>query len=263
MTFDAAFEADKFILERVEGVIHFLSDEAIQWFKTSGVDVCAPSATVYVACMPELDPPIQLPKLSEKDGEWHIVHATGVARVTDDPKWCGDGYLSLAKCEVLVRQGVHLHVYGTFFDRKDPGYAPFVELERRSPYFHIEEQLEFDELLTVLTQYDYAWKHWDVSRMAIWPAFAQYLTANFHAYIQSGLPLMISPFAPPLEVRMVREHGIGLCVAEEELQNLKQILDDNKKNLSAMQQRVHRAKEDVFYYDVQSLLKVIGPHLAS
>lgn len=262
LTFDAVFEAEKFLLERVDGVIHFLSDPVIEWFKTNGVNIACPTATVYVACMPELDPPTKLPKLSEKDGEWHIVHATGVPKATNHPKWGGDTFLALAKCEEVIKQGIHLHVYGTYFDRNRPEYAAYVELERRSPYFHIEDQLEFDDLITTMTQYDYAWKHWDVSRKAIWPIHKG-VTPNFYAYIQSGLPLLLSPMAYALEVELAREHGIGLIVGEGELGNLRQILDDNKQNLAEMQKRVERGKSGVFSYDTQSLLKVIGPYLTN
>lgn len=250
------FLADRFLLENAEGVVHFLSPDAIQWFRDHGVRVSCPTAAVYVACMPELDPPVSLPKLSQADGEWHIVHATGVA-----PNYGDDPFLSLAKCQAVVSQGVHLHVHATYFDQRHPGYAPYVELERRSPYFHIEDQVEFDDLLTLMTRYDYAWKHWDTSGDRIWPAFSSYLTPNFHAYVQSGLPLLMSPQGPPLEVRMAQEQGIGVFVGEDDLPRLRRTLEENRANLPELQQRVQRAKAGAFAYDACSLMGVVGPHL--
>ena len=204
-----------------------------------------------------------LPKLSDADGEWHIVHATGVPEITPywTPEMGRDAILNLAKCEQVVNQGIHLHVYATHFSRRAPGYAPYVELERRSRYFHIEQQLEFDDLLTAMTQYDYAWKHWDYTGIAIWPIFYQHLTPNFLAYIQSGLPFLMSPAAVPLEVEMARKHGIGLFVPEDELSRAKEFLDGNKEDLPAMRRRVAEARKTAFNYDAKSLLKVVGPYL--
>jgi hypothetical protein len=262
LPFADVFEADKFLLEHVDGVIHFLSDAAFEWFRANGVNLRCPAATVHVACMPELEPRTQLPKLSENDGEWHIVHATGVPPVSWTSSMGRDAFLSLEKCREVVSQGIHLHVYGTYFSRNDPGYAPYVDLERRSPYFHIEKQLEFDDLLVAMTQYDYAWKHWDTSGIEIWPAHNEVVPPNFHAYIESGLPLLMSPMGYPAEVRLAREQGVGLFVEEGDLPNLKQILDRNKQNLAHMRKLVQAAKKTAFSYDTQSLLKVVGPYLA-
>jgi hypothetical protein len=213
--------------------------------------------------MPELDPAVQLRKLSANDGEWHLVHATGVAPVWRSRSEGRDTFLSLEKCKTVTSQGIHLHIYGTYFDRDYAGYAPYVELARTSRYFHIEDQLEFDDLLTAMTQYDYAWKHWNTSDIAIRPAFARHLTPNFHAYLQSGLPLLMSPAAPPLEVEMARQHGVGLFVGEEQIYNLRSFLDRNKQQLREMQDRVVEAKRTVFSYDTDALLSVVGPYLAN
>ena len=265
MTFPEILEADKYLLERVQGVVHFLSDAAFDWFREKAVNLRCPAATIYVACLPELEPHTTLPKLSEKDGEWHLVHATGVPPITDSStaNAGSNAILPLWKCEQVVSQGVHLHVYGTYFDRRARGYAPYVELEQRSAYFHLENLLEFDDLLTAMTQYDYAWKHWDMSDVELWPAFRKYLTPNFHAYVQSGLPMLMSPMGPALEVEMTQKFGVGVLVAEPELPRLKEILDGHRKELPEMRRRVEETKNTVFSYDTKALLNVVGPYLQS
>lgn len=261
LSFDEIFEADKFLLERVQGIMHFLSDGVIDWFKEKGVNITCPSATVYTACLPELSPAEFLPKLSAQDGEWHIVHATGVETVNRDPRTGGGAFLPIEKCRIVVEQGIHLHVYGTYFDRKASGYAPYVELERQSKYFHIENNLEFDQLLVEMTKYDLAWKHWDLSAISFWPIYFDYVTPNFFAYLQSGLPLLMSDKMPFRERDLALAHNLGILIKDPDLENVAAILDQHKENIKSMGKAVREASTGVLSYQIDNLLKVVGPYL--
>ncbi len=247
------FHAEKLLLERADAVVHFLSDEAITWFLNKGVKVKGPAKVVYAACMPELSPNRHLEKLSRRDGEFHLVHATGVARPGSSPTLAGyaDHRKKWAR---IVQQGIHVHAYFSHIDTGDKQWAHYHQLARRSPYFHIERQLEFDDLLVAMTQYDYALKHWDLSRLAVYPEFKNYLTTNFFAYLQAGLPCIVSP-TMNAETRLVQQYGIGVVVEENEIPQLRQMLDtqDNHK----LTQRVREAVGSSFQYDHRTLGELV------
>lgn len=261
LSFDEIFEADRFLVERVQGIMHFLSDGVIDWFKEKGANITCPNATVYTACLPELTPSEFLPKLSTQDGEWHIVHATGVETVNRDSRTGGGAFLPIEKCRIVVNQGVHLHVYGTYFDRRAPGYAPYVELEKQSRFFHIESNLEFDKLLVEMTKYDLAWKHWDLSAILFWPIYFDYMTPNFFAYLQSGLPLLMSEKMPFREKEVALANNLGLLVQDADLENLLSILNQRKDDIQEMSQAAKEASHGVLSYQINNLLSVLGPYL--
>jgi hypothetical protein len=261
LTFDETFEADKYLLERVQGIFHFLSDNAIVWFKERGVKICCPDATLYTACLSEQTPSKYLPKLSENDGEWHIVHATGVESVDRDPKKGGGAFLPIEKCRIVVSQGIHMHIYGTYLDRKAPGYAPYVELEKQSKFFHIEDNLEFDQLQIAMTKYDLAWKHWDISVIPYWSQFADYVTPNFFAYLQSGVPLLMSEKMPFREREIALQNNLGIAINDSELKNLATILKNQRDSIKLMSQSAIASSTGVLSYQFDNLLKVMGPCL--
>lgn len=261
LTFDEVFESDKYLLENVQGIMHFLSDGVIDWFKKRGVQITCPTSVLYTASLEELAPTKMLPKLSEKDGEWHIVHATGVEGVNTPPKLGGGAFLPIEKCREIVRQGIHLHIYGTYFDRQLPGYAPYVELEKQSKYFHIENNLEFDKLQTEMTQYDLAWKHWDISTMPFWPEFLDYVTPNFFAYLQSGVPLLMSNKMPFRERDIAEKNQLGILVDDDQLKSIASILDQNKDRIKQMSMAAIEASKGPLSYSIHNLMRVVGPHL--
>lgn len=261
LTFDEVFESDKYLLENVQGIMHFLSDGIIDWFKNRGVQITCPTSVLYTASLEELAPERILPKLSEEDGEWHIVHATGVEGVNTPPKLGGGAFLPVEKCRVIVSQGIHLHVYGTYFDRRSPGYAPYVELEKHSKYFHIESNLEFDVLQVEMTKYDLAWKHWDISAMPFWPEYLDYVTPNFFAYLQSGVPLLMSAKMPFRERYIAEKYQLGILIGDDDLEYTAAILGQNKDRIRTMSAAAIEASKGVLSYPVDSLMKVVGPYL--
>ena len=261
LSFEEIFEADRHLLERVQGIMHFLSDGVIDWFKERGANITCPSAAIFTACLPQLNPPQYLPKLSAQDGEWHIVHATGVELAGRDPKTGGGAFLPIEKCRRVVSQGIHLHVYGTYFNRAVPGYAPYVELEQNSRFFHIEDNLQFDQLLLETTRYDLAWKHWDISQIAFWPIYFDYITPNFFAYLQSGLPLLMSEKMPLREKEIALANNLGLLVPHEQLDHLREILDQNRENIAQMSESVRAARATVLAYPTARLLGMLEPYL--
>jgi hypothetical protein len=261
LTFEEVFESDKYLLENVEGILHFLSDDVITWFKNRGVRISCPSSVLYTASLEELKPEKILPKLSEQDGEWHIVHATGVELANTPPKLGGGAFLPIDKCRVIVNQGIHLHVYGTYFDRNLLGYAPYVELEKQNKYFHIEDNLEFNGLQTELTKYDLAWKHWDISAMPFWREYLDYVTPNFFAYLQSGVPLLMSNQMPFRERDIALKHQVGILIGDDEIGHVKNILEQNKEQIKKMSLTAIEVSKGALSYSVENLMKVVGPYL--
>jgi hypothetical protein len=252
ISYETGMLVERLLLARADGIVHFLADEAVDDLRAQGIVVAAPARVVYAGTMPELSPKERLPKLSAKDGAIHLVHATGVAPPSSDPDFgrYGQHYL---KWPVLLEQGLHIHAYFSHISYDDSAWQVYFDLAERYPNFHMEEQLEFDQLLPALTAYDYALKHWDMRGRPIRPAHMQHLTTNFFAYLEAGLPMIVSPTMAQ-ETDMVAERGIGLVIDEEALPRLGEIL--RSADLTVLRARVDEAAK-AFAYDHEALWEVV------
>jgi hypothetical protein len=85
-----------------------------------------------------------LEKLSEKDGEMHLVYE-GVLSM--------DGYRGrmLPLFEGIAKKGTHIHIYGIGDERT---LKAFMAPQHRLLKYHFEGSLPHDELMSALTRYD-------------------------------------------------------------------------------------------------------------
>jgi len=90
----------------------------------------------------DLKPPIE--KLSEKDGEMHIVYEG----VLSDEGYRGR---MLPLFETMAKEGFHIHIHGIGDERT---LRTFKAPQNRLKRYHFEGSIPHEELMTVLTRYD-------------------------------------------------------------------------------------------------------------
>lgn len=249
-TGEEVFAAEKFFVENVDGIFHFFSPAAAEQLRSDGVNITCPVETIYPACVSELGPHRQLEKLSEGTGEIHLVYAAGIsgrdASATAFQLW--------EKWRAIVSQGIHLHVYVASGVWGESRFVDYRQLAEDSSYFHLEDPVEFDDLLVALTQYDYALQHWDFRLRLVKPGFKYHLSNNFWTYIQAGLPVVVSDTTPG-QVELVSKHGIGVIVSEDAIGRLRPILERQDK--AALDRRVMEAAGSVFQFQADALWKLV------
>jgi len=129
--------------------------------------------------------PSQLPgKLSEKDGQTHIVYIGTVTSVVKD------SHYDLREIfREIADHGIHVHMYVSIWGAKDKAYHGLAE---ENDFIHYHGHLDQKTLLHEIAQYDFGWagfnsnqknrKHLDVA-----------LPNKVFEYIACGLPVLAFP----------------------------------------------------------------------
>ena len=88
-------------------------------------------------------------KISEKDGETHIVYIwTATSRIKDD-------HYDLREIfRILASYGIHTHMYVSIWGAKDQAYP---RLANESAFIHYHGHLDQKSLLQEIMQYDFGW----------------------------------------------------------------------------------------------------------
>ena len=251
-----ALLAERYLLERCEGVYHNYSPEVAEWLRDT-MEIKGPLEFIPPACVPELGPAERLPKLSDRDGEYHIVYAASLGYQKEKGCISKDRgpMTTLDKFRAIASQGIHLHLFHPFLDESHtlPGMEPYFQLARESPYFHIERALPYEELLVELTKYDFGLSHATIdprlpplpTRFPIHgfpknffiyegaevPCLIDHLPASFWTYVEAGLPIIGTP-TQRFVSETIERNGLGLTIAESAMSMLRQRLQElNRKDL--------------------------------
>lgn len=151
----------------------------------------------------------KLPKLSEEDGEIHIVSA---GRIN-----VNEGYRKIMPIlEEIAEQGVHVHLYPVIWS--DNELRSVEEQCKKSRYLHCHKPVPQDKLITEVSQYDYGLI-----------AFS-YVTRNvkygiqnkFFEYQVAGLPIIVTN--DTYTKQKVIEKGCGIYV--KNITELRKILEE-------------------------------------
>jgi hypothetical protein len=184
-----------------------------------------------------LRPQRSLSKLSAHDGELHLVHAHGVGFAGKNPM---ERHIQFwDRWRIILEQGIHIHAYTSYKNLSDPRMSEYHKLSQDFPNFHLEKSVEYDELLLLLTQYDYALAHQNNEDSPLRREFWYHLSNNFFTYLDAGLPIITSPTVLAY-AHYVSTLKIGVVVSDEELKSLKSILE--RQNLSLLINNVKLAR---------------------
>ena len=141
--------------------------------------------TVFYSYISESMVPARLRrKLSEKDGQTHIVYIGTVTSIIED------SHYDLRRIfREIASQGIHVHMYVSIWGAKDEAYPRLAE---ENDLMHFHGHLDQKRLLSEITKYDYGWagfnankknrRHLDVA-----------LPNKLFEYIACGLPVLAFP----------------------------------------------------------------------
>lgn len=251
----SAFQAEKYVAEKADGIFHFFSSSAIERLTRDGMNIICPVETIYPGCVLELRPKRTLPKLSGHDGKLHLVHAHGIGLAGADPRVAGPAQ-NWDKWRKILEQGIHIHAYVTYVSLSDPGLSPYWKLAEDFSNFHIEERLQYNELLVSLTQYDYALIHGNFEGSALKQEFWYFLSNNFFAYLDAGLPVIVSP-SLQAHAYYASTLRIGVVVPEEEISQLKSILTKQDIALFTNNVKLAQTKFEIDHHKLWNLVMPI------
>ncbi len=205
--FDDRKRADEaWILRHADAVYHFFDPKAVERLRAELGFTC-PAASVLPACVDELLPRRELPRLSA-GGELHVAYTAGLpVPGTDLP-----GYLQQlpGRFARLLEGGLHVHVYARSLEGLHPAFRPLLT----DPLFHVEPPVPYDELLDQLTAYDWGYYDFDLERMPIRPGFERFASSGFFTFLDAGIPVLTSPTTPTY-AELVERFGAGIVASGE------------------------------------------------
>lgn len=178
-----------------------------------------------------IDETIESPITSDDNDELSFVYAGGVAT---------DRNVTALACNIeaaifLQKKKCHYHMYPSGWD--DVVYREFIELDKKSEYFHFHKPLPYEELLKEISKYDYV----------IVPLFDDYKDVKNNEYtenkfiyastnkyfdaIAAGLPIVAK--IPTMLLDLIDEHGVALKWTMNEMD-----FDFLKKNKQGLKKKV-------------------------
>ncbi len=218
--------AEEFVLQRADGLIHFHEDGVALYLKER-YGYGQPAIQVRPGCMDEFCIRPGDPKLSELDGEIHLVYAAGLARSYSDLRKVGDSdhYDEFVQ---MLEQGLHLHVYIAYQRPSDRngGLRHYFDLADRYDNFHIEETLPYSELVRELTRYDYAYDYFAMRSRTMRldeDVLFRGLSNQFYTYLDAGLPVICSHECLGM-AELVQRYQLGVILDAGEIGHLGSIL---------------------------------------
>ncbi|TSC59245.1 MAG: hypothetical protein Greene041619_81 [Candidatus Peregrinibacteria bacterium Greene0416_19] len=250
------YERAKYIAERADAIVSFHDESG--WRNIAGfVRFRSPPCCIPPMCVLSIGPRRCIPKLSDADGEAHLVYAGGAG--SRGGSRMGSVLFTHAdftdKFRVIAEQGIHLHLYSPHLKRENEANRDYFELQRACRYFHIEPVLPFEELLIAITRYDWGITHVTWQPEFLIPGFDRAVQNGLTQHIQAGLPVIVSPTAYGNADLVMRTHR-GLVVAEADMPRLKQIL---LQSADLPRQCSERPLEPELLYDVHGFGKAVLP----
>jgi glycosyltransferase involved in cell wall biosynthesis len=162
-------------------------------------------------------------KLSDKDGQTHIVYIGTVTSIVKDSH-----YDLRETFREIAKQRIHVHMYVTIWGTKDKAYHRLAE---ENNFIHYHGHLDQKALLYEITQYDFGWAGFNVN-----PKNRKHLDValpnKVFEYIACGLPVLAFPHRNISG--FLNRHKVGLVFDSvdemaSQLQNGK--LESVKKNV--------------------------------
>ncbi len=237
---DAYFSNDdddiKYVLKNAVAIIY--KGQELDWFKDN-YKVC--DNTMRFDCY-VMDNFIQKDsaKISEKDGEIHVVQGGGVFSMKANPILaCASQYLHIAP--YFTDKNIHYHLYPASLCA-DNDYEEYFQYEKNNPYFHFHEPLGYRDFLKEITKYDFAVPihetryRWDRPFL-----FDTILPSKIFGFIEAGIPIISNLQAMG---HFAEKNGIGKFVPFAEIDNIDVILrsinmKDMKDNIVKVRQKLN------------------------
>lgn len=138
-----------------------------------------------------------------KENELSLVYVGGIITEKEKPLFPGACFLELGKkCEM---NKCHLHIYPVYWDEEK--WQDYIELDRKSEYFHFHRPVEYKSLSQEISQYDYGIHPYRGNAMGSTNAdflkkykFLYCGINKIFDYLSAGLPIIA-----PMPVKQIEE----------------------------------------------------------
>jgi hypothetical protein len=208
---------DQFNFEHASGVIYRGSPFELDYYRVHGYNIVCLTLPFLDYCNPDFFVKHPVSKLSNGDGEYHLVGM-------------GGGMSSMRTvylAKQLAKQHIHYHVYCVSHSITSPLiFKELVKLDKSEKYFHIEDTLPFDIIPFEICRYDFG--SMIIPQMGFDELSLDYHLAN-HGYriftfLEAGLPIIISSHLD-YQKNTVEDFNVGFSIGESDFDILKRLLD--------------------------------------
>jgi hypothetical protein len=241
---------ETFLSGKAAGLYHYWGADANAVIRQT-MDVPGEIKDISPACVDEMGPNEHLSKLSADDGEPHAVFPADLTLINGEPE-------HLANWRVMCAQGIHIHYHPPRPEWASTSPAiPYVEFERESEYFHIEETLDFEQALVTFTRYDWAYDHISAPRCQVNPGFESVAPNLVFTFVQADLPMIIATNRNlNIMNRLVDQFGTGLTVSTADLATVRPRME------AALDEAMHenlKKRRAFFTFDRPALASLVLP----
>jgi glycosyltransferase involved in cell wall biosynthesis len=168
-------------------------------------------------------PTFYMEKLSNEDGNVHIVYEGSLSSFDDD-------HYDLAEIfENIASNQIHIHIYAANTNLK------YKHLAEKDDFIHYHGHLDPRKLFEDITQYDFGWAGFNDKKNK--PHMDVALPNKTMEYIACGLPTLSFPHKA--QKRFIKKHGVGIVI--DDLKTLPQKLSKNDL-LKEVQENVWRKR---------------------
>lgn len=231
-------EDEKYCFEHADGICHKGSEFEIDYYRGHGYKIDCPEIQWMDYCDEDLLVDMNTKKLSEEDGEIHLVH---MGTVSKNLKYRYKYLIPLGK--KMAQQKIHLHIY--------PGNAleyrtakEYLELDRKEKYFHFHKPLLYKELNKEIARYDW---HSHILENFVGPMFTPEkqrvsMGNKLFSALEAGIPMIVSHHLECIR-ELTERYKIGIVVKDEDLNGLREIIENY--DYKDLQRNVLRARKEL------------------
>jgi hypothetical protein len=220
---------ERWCFEHAGGYVHKGPKREMDFYRDRGYRMAGPELSLPDGCDESLFQPLGGRKLSDDDGEWHIVYAGGI----HGP---GKPHYLLREFEAMAAQGIHTHVYPARWSRDHECLGCYAEAGAKNGKIHVHGTKPYVELVRELSMYDFGLYYFDIDPVRF-PALAG---NKIPTYFEAGIPVIVGEKLA-YSAGFVRADGAGLVVSADDVGRLGDLLDAG--DAGAMAAGVGRARE--------------------
>lgn len=231
-------EDEKFCFENADGICRKGSQYETDYYRQHGYKINCPEVQWLDYCDEDLFVDKDARKLSQEDGELHLVH-TGT--VSADPNNNAFKYL-IPLAKGLARQKIHLHIYPNPTEYETS--KEYLELDKKEKYFHFHRTVPYMQVNKEIAKYDYGILILqNVSgKIANLEKFKVGHGNKTFSYFEAGLPEIASDFLLNNN-KTVLDYRAGFTINEKDISNLHNILKNVDYN--KLRENVFKAREEL------------------
>ena len=240
---DGLLQAEQYLCSQAGPLSHHGHDERVSALLNNGKTTannirCLQGWIIPSDCIP-------LDKQKKQLDKWRVVYAGIVGAVTDE---ANTNYFSVF--ENVLAGGVDLTVYP--LHTADIDIAPYEKMANDNSCFHWESPISFREIPAILSQFDFALNALSTGKTQVSSMhYKCQFSGKFYAYMQAGLPLIVSPNLIYL-AELVREYNFGVVLPVEQMNTLGSVL--NEADYCSFQKGIELVRKK---YDINQTIKYL------